>query len=131
VLQPDFDPAPTEVRIHRFKYVSQCKARSCPRHDAGRGEVDTAGRDVRQIKLCALHCQIVIERERARGLKITTDATSSARRSERARFKIETFDEPFCLRRSAIARYSAQRESEKALKTLSESERAKSIANAD
>jgi hypothetical protein len=29
-----------------------------------------AGRHARQIKLCALHCEVVIERERARGLEI-------------------------------------------------------------
>jgi hypothetical protein len=29
------------------------------------------GRHVRQIELCALHCGIVIERERARGLEIS------------------------------------------------------------
>jgi len=33
-------------------------------------KVDTAGRHVRQIELCARHCGIVIERERARGLEI-------------------------------------------------------------
>jgi hypothetical protein len=34
-------------------------------------KVDTAGRHVRQIELCPQHCQIVIERERARGLEIS------------------------------------------------------------
>ena len=29
MFQPNFAPAPTEVRIHRCKYVSQCRARSC------------------------------------------------------------------------------------------------------
>ena len=33
-------------------------------------KVDTAGRHVRQIELCPLRCQIVIERERSRGLEI-------------------------------------------------------------
>ena len=33
-------------------------------------KVDGAGRQVRQIELCPRHCQIVIERERARGLEI-------------------------------------------------------------
>jgi hypothetical protein len=33
-------------------------------------KVDTAGRHVRQIELCPLHCEIVIERERSRGLEI-------------------------------------------------------------
>jgi len=33
-------------------------------------KVDAAGRHVRQIELCARHWDIVIERERARGLEI-------------------------------------------------------------
>jgi len=32
MLQPNFDPAPTTVRIHRCGYVSPCKARGCPKH---------------------------------------------------------------------------------------------------
>ena len=72
MLQPNFDPAPTEVRINRCKYVSQCRARSCVKRATLVAEkVDTAGRHVRQIELCALHCQIVIERERERGLEIS------------------------------------------------------------
>jgi hypothetical protein len=72
VLQPDFDPAPTAVRIHRCKYVSQCKPRSCLKRATLIAEkVDAAGRHVRQIELCAQHCEIVIERERARGLEIS------------------------------------------------------------
>jgi hypothetical protein len=71
MLQPDFDPAPTTVRIHRCKYVSQCKARSCLKRATLIAEkVDGAGRHVRQIELCSLHCKIVIERERDRGLEI-------------------------------------------------------------
>jgi len=71
MLQPNFDPAPTEVRIHRCKYVSQCKARSCLKRATLVAEkVDTAGRHVRQIEPCSLHCQIIIERERERGLEI-------------------------------------------------------------
>ena len=71
MLQPNFDPAPTEVRIFRCKYVSQCRARSCLKRATLIAEkVDTAGRHVRQIELCASHCEIVIERERARGLEI-------------------------------------------------------------
>jgi hypothetical protein len=72
MLQPDFDPAPTAVRIHRCKYVSQCRARSCLKRATLIAEkVDTAGRHVRQIELCALHCQVVIDREQARGLEIS------------------------------------------------------------
>jgi hypothetical protein len=71
MLQPNFDPAPTEVRIHRCKYVSQCKARSCLKRATLVAEkVDTAGRHVRQIELCLRHCELVIDRERARGLEI-------------------------------------------------------------
>ena len=32
-------------------------------------KVDGAGRHIRQVELCPQHCQIVIERERARGLE--------------------------------------------------------------
>ncbi len=71
MLQPDFDPAPTEVRIHRCGYVSPCKARGCPKRATLIAEkVDAAGRHVRQIELCARHCDVVIERERSRGLEI-------------------------------------------------------------
>ena len=28
-MQPDFDSAPRAVRVHRCKYVSQCRAHSC------------------------------------------------------------------------------------------------------
>jgi hypothetical protein len=34
-------------------------------------KVDCAGRHVRQIELCASHCEVVIERERALGLEIS------------------------------------------------------------
>lgn len=72
MLQPDFDPAPTTVRIHRCKYVSQCKARSCRNRATLIAEkTDVAGRHVRQIELCSLHCEVVIEREHARGLEIS------------------------------------------------------------
>jgi hypothetical protein len=71
VLQPNFDPEPTEVRIHRCGYVSRCKARNClKRASLIAQKVDVAGRHVRQIELCPLHCEIVIKRERARGLEI-------------------------------------------------------------
>jgi hypothetical protein len=71
MLQPDFDSEPTEVRIHRCGYVAQCKARGClERAILIAQKVDTAGRHVRQIELCAVHLEVVIERERARGLEI-------------------------------------------------------------
>lgn len=34
-------------------------------------KVDRTGRHVRQIELCPLHCQVVIERERSRALDIS------------------------------------------------------------
>jgi len=71
MLQPDFDPAPREVRIFRCRYISRCKARRCvSRATIVAEKVDGAGRHVRQIELCALHCEIIIERETARGLHI-------------------------------------------------------------
>jgi hypothetical protein len=72
MLQPDFDPAQATVRVYRCKYISQCKARNCLKRATLIAEkVDTAGRHVRQIEICSLHCEIVIERERARGLEIS------------------------------------------------------------
>ena len=72
MLQPDFDPAPTTVRIHRCKYVSPCRARRCLKRATLIAEkTDVAGRHVRQIELCLSHCEIVIERERSRGLEIS------------------------------------------------------------
>jgi hypothetical protein len=72
MLQPNFDPEPQTFRIHRCKYVSQCKARTClTRATLIAEKVDTAGRHVRQIELCLLQCEIVIERERARGFEIS------------------------------------------------------------
>jgi hypothetical protein len=72
MLQPDFDPEPTELRIHRCGYVSKCKKRRClARATLIAEKVDGAGRHVRQIELCERHCQIVIERERSRGLEIS------------------------------------------------------------
>jgi len=72
MLQPDFDSSPTTVRIHRCKYVSRCKARRCLKRASLIAEkTDVAGRHVRQIELYSQHCQIVIERERSRGLEIS------------------------------------------------------------
>lgn len=71
MLEPDFDPEPTAVRINRCGYVSRCKARPClARATVVAEKVDGAGRHVRQIELCERHCDIVIERERKRGLEI-------------------------------------------------------------
>jgi hypothetical protein len=72
VLQPNFDPAPAAVRIFRCLYISRCKARNClARATTVAEKVDCAGRHVRQIELCAGHCEIVIARERGRGLEIS------------------------------------------------------------
>jgi len=71
MLKPALDPAPTTLRIHRCKYISRCKARSCPEHATLIAQkVDGAGRHIRQVELCARHCDIVIKRERTRGLEI-------------------------------------------------------------
>jgi hypothetical protein len=71
MLQPDFDPAPTTIRIHRCGYISRCKKPRCQERSTLIAEkVDAAGRHVRQIELCPLHCDIVIARERSRGLEI-------------------------------------------------------------
>jgi ribonuclease HI len=70
--QPDFDPEPTEVRIHPCRKVSNCKARGCSTRATLIAEkLDGAGRHLSQIELCLRHCDIVIERERARGLEIS------------------------------------------------------------
>jgi len=69
MLQLDFGPALTEVRIHRCGYFSQCKARGClTRATLIAEKVDTAGRYFRQIE-CARR-QIVTQCERSRGLEI-------------------------------------------------------------
>ena len=66
MFQPNFDPEPREVRIHRCGYVIQCKARNCfKRATLVAEKVDGAGRHVRQIELCALHCDVVITRKHA------------------------------------------------------------------
>jgi hypothetical protein len=71
MLQPNFDPTPTTLRIHRCKYVSRCKKPNCRERATLIAEkVDGAGRHVRQIELCPRHCEIAIERERSRGLEI-------------------------------------------------------------
>jgi len=71
MLHSDFDPAPTTVSIHRCGYVSKCKKPKCRERATLIAEkTDAAGRHVRQIELCPLHCDVVIERERARGLEI-------------------------------------------------------------
>ena len=73
-----FDPAPTTVRIHLCKYVSKCKAGGCLKRATLIAENrDAAGRHIRQIELCVQHCEIVIERERTRGLEIAIAGTNN------------------------------------------------------
>jgi hypothetical protein len=65
-------PRRQPFRIHLCNYVSQCKAHRCLKRATRIAEkTDVAGRHVRQIELCALHCEIVIERERSHGLEIS------------------------------------------------------------
>jgi hypothetical protein len=72
MLQPDFNPEPVAVRIYRCGYVAKCKARWCSKRATVVAEkVDGAGRHVRQVELCAPHSEVVITRERARGLEIS------------------------------------------------------------
>jgi hypothetical protein len=74
-LQLAFDPAPTTIRIDRCGYVSKCKARGClERATLVAEKVDVAGRHIRQIELCLPHCDVVIARERKRGLEISDRA---------------------------------------------------------
>jgi uncharacterized Fe-S radical SAM superfamily protein PflX len=49
-----------------FHCCNQCRERATLIAE----KVDSAGRHVRQIELCTRHCNIVIERERSRGLEI-------------------------------------------------------------
>jgi hypothetical protein len=70
MLEPDFDPQPTAVRIYRCGYVSRCKKRRCPERATLVAEkIDSAGRHVRQIELCDRHAQVVIARERGARLR--------------------------------------------------------------
>lgn len=70
MLEPDFNPEPVAVRIYRCGYVLRCKAPRClARATAVAEKIDAAGRHVRQVELCARHCEVAIEL-RARGLEI-------------------------------------------------------------
>jgi hypothetical protein len=72
MLEPDFNPKPVAVRIHRCGYISCCQKPICQARVTTVAEkVDAAGRHVRQIELCTRHCDIVIERERSRGSEIS------------------------------------------------------------
>jgi hypothetical protein len=71
MFQSDFDPEPTAVRVQRCGYAPPCKARGCPKRATLVAEkIDGIGRHIRKIELCQRHCDVVIERERKRGLEI-------------------------------------------------------------
>ena len=71
MLSPDFGPAPTTLRIHRCRCVSRCKKPGCQERATLIAEkTDAGGRRLRQIELCTRPCDIVVARERARGLKM-------------------------------------------------------------
>ncbi len=72
MLQPDFDPKPKTLHIYPCGYLSKCKARRCwERATLIAEKVDGGGRHIRQIELCTKHGNVVIARERARGLEIS------------------------------------------------------------
>jgi len=72
MLEPYFNSIPTAVQIGRCGYVCPCRAPRC----AGKRarivlrNLDAAGRPVRQIELCDRYAEVVIARERTRGLEI-------------------------------------------------------------
>ena len=72
MLAPDFNPEATAIQIGRCGYLCPCRAPRCARDRATivLRKLDAAGRPVRQIELCDRHADIVIARERTRGLEI-------------------------------------------------------------
>jgi hypothetical protein len=72
MLEPDFNPAATAVQIGRCGYQCPCRAPRCAvrRATIVLRKLDAAGRPVRQIELCDRHADVVIARERDRGLEI-------------------------------------------------------------
>jgi len=70
MLEPDFNPGPTGVEIWRCGYLAPWGSLRCSasRATTNLRKVDAAGRPVRQIELCDRHAEIVIARERERGL---------------------------------------------------------------
>ena len=104
--QPDFNPAPVAVRIHRIRYVSRCKVSRCTERATTVAEkVDVAGHHVRQIELCDRHCERVIKRERGRGFEI------SDRRREQEN---ETVEGPY--RKNGPAHLQCPRQPERRLR---------------
>ena len=72
MLEPDFNPEPAGVQVYRCAYFSPCRAPKCRplRATVILRKLDAAGRPLRQIELCDAHGDLVIARERARGLDI-------------------------------------------------------------
>jgi hypothetical protein len=73
-LEPLSDPAPAEVRIERFFYEAQCRARQCNR----RGKfvaryLDSMGRFLRQFELCGHHAERLVVRDRSRRGLVVSD----------------------------------------------------------
>jgi hypothetical protein len=82
MLEPDFDPAPTAVRIYRCGYASPCR---CPKRATLIAEkVDTAGRHVRQVELCEPHLNSSIASELT-ALRYSTVGTGANQRPTPAR----------------------------------------------
>jgi len=65
VLQPELDRVPVAVRIYGIRCVSKCGAQTC------RERATTLGATSQQIGLSERHCEVVIERQRKRGLEIS------------------------------------------------------------
>jgi hypothetical protein len=81
-LQPNFDPEPQTFRIHRCKYVSQCKARSClTRATLIAEKVDTAAVTFAKSNCVCCSAKSSLSASERAGLRLGTDATNSARRS--------------------------------------------------
>jgi hypothetical protein len=60
-----------EVLVIAMGYVARCRARGCRlRASVALRKVDRAGGFIREIELCDRHTEVVIERERASGMKV-------------------------------------------------------------
>lgn len=67
----DDDHTAALLTIHRCGYRSPCRAPHFPRTATViLRKAESNGRFLRQIKLCDAHGDVVVERERARGLAI-------------------------------------------------------------
>lgn len=67
MLNPELDPAPEGVRIHRIGYISRCKARRClARATAVAKKANVVGLD--KSSCAPLHCEAVMEISDRRGV---------------------------------------------------------------